>query len=83
MIKADLEKTGVIQVTGRSDYIMAEYTIVTKIIIHQLIDDFGEEKGLKILAMLGRIAAEKAEDLGNNDTKDLFNKIDEVFNNEI
>lgn len=82
MIKADLEKSGMIQVTGRSDYIMAEYTILTKVIIHHLIDEYGEEKGFALLAKIGQIATEEAGDFNSHNTIELFNKLNEVFENE-
>ena len=82
MIKADLENRGTIAVTGSTDVILTEYTILTRVVLNQLKGDHGTEKAMNILAGLGKIAASDIDELGG-DLKNIYDSIDEVFHNEI
>ena len=82
MIKADLENKGTIAVTGSTDVILTEYTILTRVVLNQMQTDYGTEKAMALLAGLGQIAASDIDELGGN-LKKIYNEVEEVFKNEL
>lgn len=80
MIKVDCTE-GVLNSRGPLDFILFEYTLLTRVILKELREEFGEEIANKLFADLGRIAVENINDLHN--TKGIMDKIDEVFPDEI
>ena len=80
MIKADTKK-GEIICSGGLDEILAEYTILTKLIVRQLTELTDEEKALDILSKLGLIAINDKSH--GSDVTSIYNSIDEVMDNDL
>lgn len=81
MINADMEK-GIIKITGYNDILLTEYTMITRVVLHQLKEDLNEEAAFKILANLGQIAAKDIDQLGG-DVENIYKAIEEVYKNEV
>ena len=81
MIHADLDKSGMMKVTGRADVILSEYAILTRVVYNQLIDDFGKEKANRVLADIGKLAVSEPEDLTKN-LKEIFEAAEGVYTDE-
>ncbi len=82
MIKADLEKSGMIQFSGDMELLLVEYTIITRVMLHNIKEQKNEETAFKLLAIIGKVAAEDLEQLGGDPEK-LLNKLIEGLKNDI
>lgn len=80
MIKVDCNK-GELACRGPLDSILFEYTLLTRTILKEMREQFGEEMANELFAGLGQIAAKNVDDL--HDVKNIIDEIDEVFPDEI
>lgn len=62
MIKAAIENEGVILINGEHDVILTEYTVLTQIVLKQLIRIHGKEEAFEMLAELGKLAVMHLEE---------------------
>ena len=76
MIKID-SKNGEMQARGPFDLILCEWTLLTRIILKELREQFPEDIANELFAGLGQIAAEEPSEV-RNVTK-MFDKIEETF----
>ena len=86
MIHADTEKTGVINISGAVDIILTEYTVLTRLVMHQLKRDFGEDKAFEIVGKIGQVAARDIDQISGDIAKiqdNIIDVLEEVFKNEI
>ncbi len=79
MIKADLKK-GILQGRGALDEMLTEYTLLTRMVLHELTSLTNEETAFKIVAELGKIAVNSEDITDGNNT---FDNVIEVLDNEI
>ena len=82
MIKADLEKSGMIQFSGDMELLLVEYTIITRVMLHNIKEQKNEETAFKLLAIIGKVAAEDLEQLGGDPEK-VLDKLIEGLKNDI
>lgn len=82
MIKADLEKSGMIQFSGDMELLLVEYTIITRVMLHNIKEQKNEETAFKLLAIIGKIAAEDLEQLGGDPEK-ILDRLIEGLKNDI
>ena len=82
MIQAELDKNGVIKLTGELDLLLTEYTLITRIILHQLSVDHDKETAFKILAGIGQVAASNMEKLGG-DVEGVYTELMKVLKDEL
>lgn len=61
MIKAEFEHEGMLSINGAQDVILTEYTVITQVILKQLIRNFGKETAFEMLATVGKIAVKHIE----------------------
>lgn len=80
MIKADLEKNGMIQFSGDMELLLVEYTIITRVMLHNIKEQKNEETAFKLLAIIGKVAAEDLEQLGGDPEKILEKLIESLKN---
>lgn len=76
MIKID-SSNGELQARGHFDTILCEWTLLTRVIIKEVKEQFPEEVANELIAGLGQIAAKNPDEV-HNVTK-LFNEIEEVL----
>lgn len=77
MIKID-SKNGEFQARGPFDIILCEWTLLTRIILKEMREQFPLEIANKLFAGLGMIAAENTDEIQN--VTDMFDKISKSFN---
>ena len=82
MIKADLEKSGMIQFSGDMELLLVEYTVITRVMLHNIKEQKNEETAFKLLAIIGKIAAEDLEQLGGDPEK-ILDRLIEGLKNDI
>lgn len=82
MIKADLEKSGMIQFSGDMELLLVEYTIITRVMLHNIKEQKNEETAFKLLAIIGKIAAEDLEQLGGDPEK-ILDRLIEGLKNDV
>lgn len=82
MIKADLEKSGIIQFSGDMELLLVEYTIITRVMLHNIKEQKNEETAFKLLAIIGKVAVEDLEQLGGDPEK-ILDKLIEGLKNDV
>lgn len=80
MIKINSTK-GELNCRGPLDLILFEYTLLTRVILKEMREQFGEKTANELFAGLGQIAAKNVNDL--HDVKSMMDEIDEVFPDEV
>ena len=80
MIKIDCNK-GELACRGPLENILFEYTLLTRTILKEMQEQFGEEVANELFAGLGQIAAKNIDEV-NNPT-DILKDINEVFPDEV
>ncbi len=82
MIRIELEREGILSVSGPMDNILTEYTTLTRLILHRLKEDFDEDTAFTIVAELGKIAAANIDEI-SRDVLNIHEKVEEVLTNEL
>lgn len=73
--------TGELNCRGPMDHILCEYTLLTRVILRELKEQFGEQTANEILAGLGKIAVKDVNEVHN--VTSMFDEVQEVFDNEV
>lgn len=80
MIKVNA-KNGELNCRGPLENILFEYTLLTRVLLKEMREQFGEEIANKLLAGLGQIAAKNVNEVFN--VENIMDEIEEVFPDEV
>ena len=80
MIKVDCNK-GELTLRGPLESLLFEYTLLTRTVLKEMREQFGEEMANELFAGLGQIAAKNIDEVHN--PTDILKDINEVFPDEV